>query len=134
MELLLQELSSASKLLTDFREMYEYENRLKTFTKWPFQENCKCTPENVSLKMVILPLSYFLCTVPDCEVIVKYIHVHEESTKPEDEKFNTPAFLCSLLRNTMAGLTGFSVFGLPTDFNVVTVLVPLIFLFLSFKN
>lgn len=98
MELLLQELSSASKLLTDFREMYEYENRLKTFTKWPFQENCKCTPENVSLKMVILPLSYFLCTVPDCEVIVKYIHVQEESTKPEDEKFNTPAFLCSLLR------------------------------------
>lgn len=72
--------------------------------------------------------------MPDCEVIVKYIHVHEESTKPEDEKFNTPAFLCSLLRNTMAGLTGFSVFGLPTDFNIVTVLVPLIFLFLSFKN
>ncbi|XP_068878147.1 baculoviral IAP repeat-containing protein 5.1-like [Aphelocoma coerulescens] len=48
MEILLQELSSASKLLTDFREMYEYENRLKTFTKWPFQENCKCTPGNMA--------------------------------------------------------------------------------------
>lgn len=57
MEKLLQELSSASKLLIDFKEMYEYENRLKTFTKWPFQENCKCTPENVSLKMVVLSLS-----------------------------------------------------------------------------
>uniref|UniRef100_A0A8C0EW50 Uncharacterized protein n=1 Tax=Bubo bubo TaxID=30461 RepID=A0A8C0EW50_BUBBB len=22
-------------------------NRLKTFTNWPFVENCKCTPENV---------------------------------------------------------------------------------------
>ncbi|XP_058696045.1 baculoviral IAP repeat-containing protein 5.1-like isoform X1 [Poecile atricapillus] len=48
METLLQELSSASKLLTDFKEMYEYERRLKTFTKWPFQENCKCTPENMA--------------------------------------------------------------------------------------
>ncbi|XP_051642584.1 baculoviral IAP repeat-containing protein 5.1-like [Manacus candei] len=48
MEMLLKELSSASKLLTDFKEMYEYENRLKTFTKWPFQENCKCTPENMA--------------------------------------------------------------------------------------
>uniref|UniRef100_A0A8C3QH31 BIR51 protein n=1 Tax=Cyanoderma ruficeps TaxID=181631 RepID=A0A8C3QH31_9PASS len=48
MEALLQELSSASQLLTDFREMYEYEARLKTFTKWPFQENCKCTPENMA--------------------------------------------------------------------------------------
>ncbi|KAJ7418134.1 Baculoviral IAP repeat-containing protein 5.1 [Willisornis vidua] len=28
--------------------MYEYENRLKTFTNWPFQRNCKCTPENMA--------------------------------------------------------------------------------------
>lgn len=49
MEAVLQELSLASQLLIDFKEMYEYEARLKTFTKWPFQENCKCTPENVSL-------------------------------------------------------------------------------------
>ncbi|NWI00756.1 BIR51 protein, partial [Tichodroma muraria] len=48
METLLQELSSASKLLTDLKEMYDYETRLKTFTKWPFQENCKCTPENMA--------------------------------------------------------------------------------------
>uniref|UniRef100_A0A8D2QMA0 Uncharacterized protein n=1 Tax=Zosterops lateralis melanops TaxID=1220523 RepID=A0A8D2QMA0_ZOSLA len=40
---------SASQLLIDFKEMYEYEARLKTFTKWPFQENCKCTPENVKI-------------------------------------------------------------------------------------
>ncbi|NXX44687.1 BI51B protein, partial [Tricholaema leucomelas] len=29
-------------------EMYEYENRLETFTEWPFTENCKCTPENMA--------------------------------------------------------------------------------------
>ncbi|NWH75017.1 BI51B protein, partial [Piaya cayana] len=29
-------------------DMYEYENRLKTFTDWPFMDNCKCTPENMA--------------------------------------------------------------------------------------
>lgn len=28
--------------------MYFYENRLLTFDGWPFQEDCVCTPENVS--------------------------------------------------------------------------------------
>ncbi|KGL72281.1 Baculoviral IAP repeat-containing protein 5.1, partial [Tinamus guttatus] len=48
MEVLLEELAASSKLLTDFKEMYEYENRLKTFTKWPFVDNCKCSPENMA--------------------------------------------------------------------------------------
>ncbi|XP_040532042.1 baculoviral IAP repeat-containing protein 5.1 [Gallus gallus] len=48
MEVLLKELVSSSKLLSDFKEMYDYENRLKTFTNWPFVENCKCTPENMA--------------------------------------------------------------------------------------
>ncbi|XP_040418651.1 baculoviral IAP repeat-containing protein 5.1-like isoform X1 [Cygnus olor] len=48
MEMLLQELVSSSKLLRDFKEMYEYENRLKTFTNWPFVKNCKCAPENAA--------------------------------------------------------------------------------------
>ena len=29
-------------------KMYFYENRLKTFEGWPFDEDCMCTPENVS--------------------------------------------------------------------------------------
>ncbi|NXU47305.1 BIR51 protein, partial [Turnix velox] len=29
-------------------DMYEYENRLKTFTEWPFGENSKCTSENMA--------------------------------------------------------------------------------------
>ncbi|XP_068805649.1 baculoviral IAP repeat-containing protein 5.1-like [Struthio camelus] len=48
MELLLEELVLASKLLTEFKDMYEYENRIKTFTNWPFMENCKCTPANMA--------------------------------------------------------------------------------------
>ncbi|XP_021142352.1 baculoviral IAP repeat-containing protein 5.1 isoform X2 [Columba livia] len=48
MEMFLKELGLASKILSDFQDMYEYENRLKTFTNWPFTENCKCTPENMA--------------------------------------------------------------------------------------
>lgn len=76
MEALLQELSLASKLLTDFKEMYEYETRLKTFTKWPFQENCKCTPENVSLKKngyFASALIYIsICTVLNVKSLLVY--------------------------------------------------------------
>lgn len=78
MEMLLQELASSSKLLRDFKEMYEYENRLKTFTNWPFVKNCKCAPENVSLKTDILTTPYFWCTMTECKVVVKCIHVQEQ--------------------------------------------------------
>lgn len=59
METLLKELLSASKLLSEFKEMYNYENRLKTFANWPFVKNCKCSPENVSLIKDTLTLSCF---------------------------------------------------------------------------
>uniref|UniRef100_A0A8D0HKC8 Survivin n=1 Tax=Sphenodon punctatus TaxID=8508 RepID=A0A8D0HKC8_SPHPU len=29
-------------------DMYTFENRLKTFTAWPFVENCNCTPESMA--------------------------------------------------------------------------------------
>ncbi|XP_015723157.1 baculoviral IAP repeat-containing protein 5.1-like isoform X2 [Coturnix japonica] len=48
MEVLLKELLSSSKLLSDFKEMYDYEKRLQTFNNWPFVKNCKCTPENMA--------------------------------------------------------------------------------------
>uniref|UniRef100_A0A669PS01 Baculoviral IAP repeat containing 5 n=1 Tax=Phasianus colchicus TaxID=9054 RepID=A0A669PS01_PHACC len=48
MEALLKELLSASSLLNELKEMYNYESRLKTFANWPFMKNCKCTPENMA--------------------------------------------------------------------------------------
>lgn len=30
-------------------KMYFYENRLKTFEGWPFDEDCTCNAENVSV-------------------------------------------------------------------------------------
>ncbi|XP_026523771.1 baculoviral IAP repeat-containing protein 5.1-like [Notechis scutatus] len=48
MEAFLREITSTSKNLLDFREMYDYRNRLQTLTAWPFKDNCKCTPENMA--------------------------------------------------------------------------------------
>lgn len=35
-------------------KMYFYENRLKTYEGWPFDEDCLCTPENVSDRLKLL--------------------------------------------------------------------------------
>ncbi|XP_043926694.1 baculoviral IAP repeat-containing protein 5.1-like [Protopterus annectens] len=40
--------ASLTQLLLQYGEMYSYENRLKTFSEWPFKDNCKCTPENMA--------------------------------------------------------------------------------------
>ncbi|KAH0621597.1 hypothetical protein JD844_023094 [Phrynosoma platyrhinos] len=48
MEAILKDIHATSNTLFEFRDMYEYENRLKTFRCWPFKENCKCTPENMA--------------------------------------------------------------------------------------
>ncbi|XP_019409429.1 PREDICTED: baculoviral IAP repeat-containing protein 5.1-like [Crocodylus porosus] len=48
MEAFLKELSLASKHLIEFRDMYDYANRVKTFKTWPFMGNCKCTPETMA--------------------------------------------------------------------------------------
>lgn len=34
-------------------ELYFFENRLKTFEGWPFDEDCACTPENVSKRLKV---------------------------------------------------------------------------------
>lgn len=81
MEMLLQELASSSKLLRDFKEMYEYENRLKTFTNWPFAKNCKCTPENVSLKTDILTTSYSWCTILNIKLLLS-VFMFKKSCRP----------------------------------------------------
>lgn len=33
-------------------KMYFYENRLATYSGWPFDEDCACTPETVSSESV----------------------------------------------------------------------------------
>ena len=33
----------------EITKLYSYETRLQTFNGWPFEEDCSCTPENVSV-------------------------------------------------------------------------------------
>jgi len=33
---------------SEYTQMYFYENRLKTYVGWPFDEGCACTPENMA--------------------------------------------------------------------------------------
>ncbi|XP_053560979.1 baculoviral IAP repeat-containing protein 5.1-like [Bombina bombina] len=40
--------SLACQHIQKYVHMYDYNNRLKTFSDWPFTENCKCTPENMA--------------------------------------------------------------------------------------
>lgn len=44
--------------------LYFYESRLLTFDGWPFQEDCVCTPENVSntttTSLMGSPVTYYL--------------------------------------------------------------------------
>ncbi|KAG9337912.1 hypothetical protein JZ751_027565 [Albula glossodonta] len=35
-------------LTTEHTKMYFYENRLQTYSGWPFEEGCACTPENMA--------------------------------------------------------------------------------------
>lgn len=105
MEMLLKELALASKLLSDFKDMYEYENRLKTFTKWPFIKNCKCTPENVSLKWIFWLWLIFYISCLNVKSLLNILTFKKSCELPLSlkKKLNTPTFLCSLLRNTVVG-------------------------------
>ncbi|XP_036389458.1 baculoviral IAP repeat-containing protein 5b [Megalops cyprinoides] len=41
-------LEQLSDRLRAYSQLYSYENRLQTFTDWPFRENCNCTPEEMA--------------------------------------------------------------------------------------
>lgn len=85
--------------------MYEYENRLKTFTKWPFIKNCKCTPENVSLKWIFWLCLIFYISCLNVKSLLNIFMFKKSCELPLSlkKKLNTPTFLCSLLRNTVVG-------------------------------
>uniref|UniRef100_UPI00398F73BB baculoviral IAP repeat-containing protein 5-like n=1 Tax=Pristiophorus japonicus TaxID=55135 RepID=UPI00398F73BB len=61
--------------------MYSYENRLATFTNWPFTENCRCTPENMA------KAGFLHCpTENEPDIATCFFCLKElESWEPEDE-------------------------------------------------
>lgn len=48
-------------------KMYFYENRLATYSGWPFDEDCACTSENVSSVMLLFTLHGRHCNKEQCE-------------------------------------------------------------------
>ncbi|MEQ2303028.1 hypothetical protein AMECASPLE_012560 [Ameca splendens] len=69
----------------DFNEenikMYFFENRLKTFEGWPFQEDCVCTPENMARAGFVHTPSENSPDVATCFFCLKEL----EGWEPEDD-------------------------------------------------
>nr|XP_060636777.1 baculoviral IAP repeat-containing protein 5.1-like [Anolis sagrei ordinatus] len=87
METILKDIHATTNSLFDFRDMYEYENRLKTFTQWPFKENCKCTPENMA------SAGFIQCPNTDEPDVVKcfFCLIELEGWEPNDDPWQEHA-------------------------------------------
>ncbi|XP_062859793.1 baculoviral IAP repeat-containing protein 5a [Trichomycterus rosablanca] len=61
--------------------MYFYQNRLSTFSGWPFEENCDCTPENMAKAGFIHTPSANSPDIAQCFFCLKEL----EGWEPEDD-------------------------------------------------
>ncbi|XP_047465982.1 baculoviral IAP repeat-containing protein 5a [Mugil cephalus] len=66
-------------------KMYFYENRLKTFEGWPFNEDCMCTPENMAKAGFIHTPSENSPDVAMCFFCLKELEGWEPDDDPEKE-------------------------------------------------
>ncbi|KAK5880982.1 hypothetical protein CesoFtcFv8_021835 [Champsocephalus esox] len=69
----------------DSVEMFFYENRLKTFEGWPFEENCSCTPENMAKAGFIHTPSDNCPDIAMCFFCLKELEGWEPDDDPEKE-------------------------------------------------
>ncbi|KAI4807196.1 hypothetical protein KUCAC02_027023 [Chaenocephalus aceratus] len=69
----------------DCIEMFFYENRLKTFEGWPFEENCSCTPENMAKAGFIHTPSDNCPDIAMCFFCLKELEGWEPDDDPEKE-------------------------------------------------
>ncbi|XP_010780378.1 baculoviral IAP repeat-containing protein 5a [Notothenia coriiceps] len=69
----------------DSIKMYFYENRLKTFEGWPFEENCSCTPENMAKAGFIHTPSDNCPDIAMCFFCLKELEGWEPDDDPEKE-------------------------------------------------
>ncbi|XP_068610821.1 baculoviral IAP repeat-containing protein 5a [Brachionichthys hirsutus] len=66
-------------------KMYFYENRLKTFEGWPFDEGCSCTPENMAKAGFIHTPSENSPDTAMCFFCLKELEGWEPDDDPEKE-------------------------------------------------
>ncbi|XP_068439830.1 baculoviral IAP repeat-containing protein 5a [Clinocottus analis] len=66
-------------------KMYVYENRLKTFEGWPFDEGCSCTPENMAKAGFIHTPSGNSPDIAMCFFCLKELEGWEPEDDPQKE-------------------------------------------------
>uniref|UniRef100_A0A3P8UG09 Baculoviral IAP repeat containing 5a n=1 Tax=Cynoglossus semilaevis TaxID=244447 RepID=A0A3P8UG09_CYNSE len=87
-------------------KMYFYENRLKTFEGWPFDEDCTCTPENMAKAGFIHTPSDNCPDIAMCFFCLKELEGWEPDDDPEKEhKSHSPSCHFISLKKTVEELT-----------------------------
>ncbi|KAM6897132.1 baculoviral IAP repeat-containing protein 5a [Xenentodon cancila] len=66
-------------------QMYFFENRLKTFEGWPFNEDCSCTPENMAKAGFVHTPSENSPDIAMCFFCLKELEGWEPEDDPEKE-------------------------------------------------
>ncbi|XP_034716881.1 baculoviral IAP repeat-containing protein 5a [Etheostoma cragini] len=87
-------------------KMYFYENRLKTFEGWPFDEGCSCTPENMAKAGFIHTPSDNCPDIAMCFFCLKELEGWEPQDDPEKEhKSHSPSCQFIALKKKVEELT-----------------------------
>ncbi|XP_026172172.1 baculoviral IAP repeat-containing protein 5a [Mastacembelus armatus] len=87
-------------------KMYFYENRLKTFEGWPFNEDCDCTPENMAKAGFIHTPSENSPDIAMCFFCLKELEGWEPEDDPEKEhKSHSPSCQFINLKKKVEELT-----------------------------
>ncbi|XP_077359324.1 baculoviral IAP repeat-containing protein 5.2-like [Festucalex cinctus] len=87
-------------------KMFIYENRLKTFKGWPFDEDCKCTPENMAKAGFIHTPSDNSPDVAMCVFCLKELEGWEPDDDPAKEhKSHSPSCHFISLKKRVEDLT-----------------------------
>ncbi|XP_077407264.1 baculoviral IAP repeat-containing protein 5a [Vanacampus margaritifer] len=100
-------------------EMLIYENRLQTFKGWPFDEDCKCTPENMAKAGFIHTPSDNSPDVAMCVFCLKELEGWEPEDDPEKEhKSHSPSCHFMALKKRVEDLTVEELFKLQLEMNI----------------
>lgn len=87
-------------------KMYFYENRLQTYSGWPFEEDCICTPENMAKAGFIHTPTENSPDVAQCFFCYKELEGWEPEDDPvKEHKSHSPACNFILLQKAVNELT-----------------------------
>ncbi|XP_051925748.1 baculoviral IAP repeat-containing protein 5a [Hippocampus zosterae] len=103
-------------------KMFLYENRLKTFEGWPFDEDCTCTPDNMAKAGFIHTPSDNSPDVAMCFFCLKELEGWEPEDDPEKEhKSHSPSCHFIALKKKVEELTVEEIFKLQLEKHIFEV-------------